>query len=159
MDRENPAATRLPVTLVPVTQANWQDVIALRVADAQADNLASNLYSLAEAYVEPACRPRAILAGQTVMGFVMYEYLAWCDTYNIPRYMIDYRWQGRGYGRAGLAALVAEVDASDPAAALTISLLPTNDGARRLYAGLGFVETGDVHHGEIVMRRAATTPR
>ena len=159
MDRENPAATRLPVTLVPVTQANWQDVIALRVADAQADNLASNLYSLAEAYVEPACRPRAILAGQTVMGFVMYEYLAWCDTYNIPRYMIDYRWQGRGYGRARLAALVAEVDASDPAAALTISLLPTNDGARRLYAGLGFVETGDVHHGEIVMRRAATTPR
>ena len=93
------------------------------------------------------------------MGFVMYEYLAWCDTYNIPRYMIDHRWQGRGYGRAGLAALIAEVDAADPAAALTISLLPTNDGARRLYAGLGFVETGDVHHGEIVMRRAAAMPR
>ena len=51
------------------------------------------------------------------------------------------------------------VDAADPAAALTISLLPTNDGARRLYAGLGFVETGDVHHGEIVMRRAAAMPR
>ena len=52
MDQQNTAATRAPVTLVSVTKANWQHVIALRVADAQAENLASNLYSLAEAYVE-----------------------------------------------------------------------------------------------------------
>lgn len=145
--------TRLPVTLAPITRSNWQYVIALRVADAQSANLASNLYSLAEAYVEPTCQPRAIVAGATVIGFVMYEYLSWCDAYNIPRYMIDYRWQGHGYGRAGLVALIDALGEDHPGAALSISLLPDNEGARALYASLGFEDTGELHHGEIVMRR------
>ena len=146
-------ATRLPVTLAPITRANWQYVIALRVADVQAANLASNLYSLAEAYVEPTCQPRAIVAGATVIGFVMYEYLGWRDAYNIPRYMIDYRWQGYGYGRAGLVALIEALAEAHPQAAITISLLPDNDSARALYASLGFEATGEVHHGEIIMCR------
>lgn len=146
-------ATRLPVALAPVTHANWQAVIALRVADAQAANLASNLYSLAEAYVQPDCRPRAIVAGHTVVGFVMYEYLAADNAYNIPRFMIDRLWQGHGYGRAGLACVLAECEAERPEAAVLISLLPDNHAARRLYLGLGFVDTGRRVHGENVMRR------
>ncbi|MGB7756556.1 MAG: GNAT family N-acetyltransferase [Salinisphaera sp.] len=146
--------TRLAVTLAPVTRANWHAVIALRVEAEQAGYLASNLYSLAEAYVEPACRPRAIVAGRTVVGFAMYEYVAAENAYNIPRFMIDAGWQGYGYGRAGLELLLDEIDAEHADAAVLISLRPDNDAARGLYARLGFVETGRRIHGEDVMRRA-----
>lgn len=149
--------TRLPVTLIPVTRANWQAVIALRVAHEQAGNLASNLYSLAEAYVEPVCRPRAIVAGRTVVGFAMYEYVAAENIFNIPRFMIDAGWQGYGYGRAGLERLLDELAGERPSAAVLISLRPDNAAARRLYARLGFAETGRRVHGEDIMRRAPDT--
>lgn len=152
-DDKQPGPPRLPVSLVPVTRANWQAVIALRPSAAQAANLASNLYSLAEAYVEPGCTPLAVRAGDTVVGFVMHEYLPARGCYNIPRYMIDAAWQGRGYGRAGLAALLAQLDAERPEAGILISLRADNEGARRVYERLGFVDTGETVHGEIVMRR------
>ena len=160
-DASRTRRTRLAVTLVPVTRANWQAVIALRVDAEQADYLASNLYSLAEAYVEPACRPRAIVAGRTVVGFAMYEYVAAENAYNIPRFMIDAAWQGYGYGRAGLELLLDEIDQEHADAAVLISLRPDNDAARGLYARLGFVETGRRVHGEDIMRRpphAASDP-
>lgn len=150
------AETRLPIRIVPVTRANWQAVIALRLTEAQAPNLASNLYSLAEAYVEPECRPQAVVAGETVIGFAMYEHLAYYNSYNIPRFMIDYRWQGRGYGRASLAALIEHLEAERPTASISISLLADNDGARALYDSLGFVDTGRRVHGEIVMQRGGS---
>lgn len=145
--------TRLTVRLAPVSRSNWQAVIALRVAAEQAANLASNLYSLAEAYVEPACRPRAIVAGTTVVGFAMYEYVAAENAFNIPRFMIDAGWQGHGYGGAGLALLLDEIQAEHADAAVLISLRPDNDAARGLYARLGFVDTGRRIHGEDIMRR------
>jgi hypothetical protein len=33
---------------------------------------------------------------------------------------------------------------------VVISYVPENLGAKKLYASLGFVETGDVFHGELV---------
>lgn len=142
----------LPVTIQSVTRANWQEVIALRLAPSQANLLASNLYSLAEASVEPQCQPRAIVAGRTVIGFVMFEYIDSASAFNIPRLMIDRRWQGRGYGGAALAAIIETLKADRPAAGIMISLLPCNDAARRLYERLGFVDTGTRFHGEDVLR-------
>lgn len=153
-DSQRARPTRPDVTLMPVTRANWQAVIALRVEAEQAANLASNLYSLAEAYVEPACRPRAIVAGRTVVGFAMYEYVPSENAFNIPRFMIDANWQGYGYGRAGLKRLLDEIEAEQPDAPVLISLRPDNDAARRLYARFGFVDTGRRVHGEDIMRRA-----
>jgi diamine N-acetyltransferase len=143
---------RLPVTIQPVSRDNWEAVIALRVDPDQADHLASNLYSLAEAYVEPNCQPRAIVAGRTVIGFVMYEYIASNQAFNIPRFMIDADWQGRGYGRASLRAIIGGLKAERPEAGITISLMPYNTHARRLYARMGFVDTGTQFYGEDVLR-------
>lgn len=142
---------RLSLRIVPVTLANWQAVIALRLTAAQAGQLASNLYSLAEAYVEPRCQPRAIVAGRTVIGFLMYEYLPAERSFNIARFMIDRAWQGYGYGAAALAALVSALVDEAPEAAIMISVRPDNRGARALYERLGFVATGRRVHGEDVL--------
>lgn len=143
---------RPPVSLRKITQANWQYCIHLQLAPEQASKLASNLYSLAEAYVEPRCQPRGIYAGEMMLGFVMYEFHEYSGTYSIPRFMIDTRWQGLGYGRDALTAVIDELKNDHPDAPILISLTPDNDAARRLYIGLGFEETGERIHGEDVLR-------
>jgi len=143
-----------PISLREINQGNWQYCIHLQLAPAQASKLASNLYSLAEAYAEPRCRPRGIYANDMMLGFVMYEFNEHSGAYSIPRFMIDARWQGLGYGRAALQAVLDELKTERPDAPILISLTPDNDAARRLYVGLGFEETGQQVHGEDVLRHA-----
>ncbi len=51
------------------------------------------------------------------------------------------RWQGMGFGRTLLAHLVDEV-ADRGAEVIFLEVRPSNEAARRLYAGAGFVEVG-----------------
>lgn len=139
--------------LEPVTRDNWEAVIALELEPAQSAQLASNLYSLAEAYVESQCRPRAIRLGRTIIGFAMYEYLPVQAAFNISRFMIDARWQGCGYGRAALSVLLDALAIEGSDVPVYISVRPGNAAARRLYARAGFTETGRHVAGELVMCR------
>ncbi|MES1943531.1 hypothetical protein PC39_05435 [Salinisphaera sp. PC39] len=142
----------MPITLRDITPANWQQCIGLEPAPAQAHRIASNLYSLAEAYVEPRLRPRAIYLGRRMIGFVMYEFDAENDCYWIPRFMIDARCQGRGYGKRALQAVIAALRDQRPDAPIMLSITPDNAIARHLYSSLGFVATGHRRHGEEVLR-------
>lgn len=140
------------VTLRPVDLRNWQQVIHLRLSQEQATRVASNLYSLAEAYVQPSCTPYAIYANETLIGFAMAEYLAAPRAYNIPRFMIDIAWQGVGYGSLALQAIIDTLKEERPEAPILISLTPDNAAARGLYERHGFVDTGQRFHGEDVLR-------
>ncbi|MES1941253.1 hypothetical protein T5B8_13485 [Salinisphaera sp. T5B8] len=149
MPSDDPMPT---VTLRPVDLSNWQQVIHLRLSPEQATRVASNLYSLAEAYVQPSCEPYAIYANATLIGFAMAEYLPAREAYNIPRFMIDTAWQGGGYGGLALQALIDTLKDERPDAPILISLTPDNTAARRLYERHGFVDTGQHFHGEDVLR-------
>lgn len=140
------------VTLRPIDPSNWQQVIHLRLSPEQATRVASNLYSLAEAYVQPRCVPYAIYANDTIIGFAMAEYLSGQAAYNIPRFMIDIAWQGVGYGGLALQAIIDTLKVERPEAPILISLTPDNASARRLYERYGFVDTGQRFHGEDVLR-------
>ncbi|MDF2389535.1 hypothetical protein JMG10_49475, partial [Nostoc ellipsosporum NOK] len=61
------------VRLAPVTTANRATVTALRVAPEQALFVAGNADSLREARSDEDARPRAIMAGDEVVGFLMYD--------------------------------------------------------------------------------------
>jgi GNAT superfamily N-acetyltransferase len=94
------------VRLKDVTAANWEAVVGLELTDDQEDMVASNAYSLAESKFTPLARPRAVYAGKSVVGFLMYEPLAdegKPQEVSIYRFMIDRKHQGKGYGRAALA--------------------------------------------------------
>jgi|AntDeeMetagen681_2_1112603.scaffolds.fasta_scaffold22601_1 diamine N-acetyltransferase len=145
-------AERLPVTLRPVTVHNWERCVHLRLLPAQAAGVASNLYSLAEAYVQPSCSPRAIYAGNHMIGFVMTEFVDSEGAYNIPRFMIDVDWQSAGYGGAALRAVLQALKNERVDAPILISLTPENQAARRLYERHGFEDTGQRLHGEDVLR-------
>lgn len=47
----------LAVELRDVTYENWEECIALRVSEAQRKMVAPNVYSLAQAKVQPECVP------------------------------------------------------------------------------------------------------
>ena len=142
----------MPITLRHITPANWQQCIGLEPSAAQEHRIASNLYSLAEAYVEPGLQPRAIYLGRRMIGFVMYEFDAENGCYWLPRFMIDARFQGRGYGKRALQAVIAALRDERPDAPIMLSITPDNEIARHLYASLGFEAPGDRKHGEQLLR-------
>ena len=65
---------RTAVRLAPIDEHNVKTVFDLKVAPAQDQLVASNPWSLAEAVAEASVAwPRAIVAGDEVVGFLMLE--------------------------------------------------------------------------------------
>ena len=147
------------ITLRPVTRANFSAVVGLTVAPEQADFVASNLYSLAEAAVEPTWRPLAIYAGDDLVGFAMFGRDDESGRWWIMRYMIDAQHQGRGYGTAALPVLIDLMIERHGCSEIFLGYAPENAVAERLYARMGFVPTGEVEGGEIEARLGLVNPR
>ena len=60
------------VTLSELNRYNYRKVLNLSVSDEQKDFVASNVFSMAQAKVQPECIPLAIYLGDELVGFVMY---------------------------------------------------------------------------------------
>lgn len=73
------------------------------------------------------------------------EYFLW-------RFMIAAEHQGKGYGRRALDLVVERVRSLPGARELLSSYVPGKHGPRDFYLRYGFVETGEVEHGEAMIR-------
>jgi diamine N-acetyltransferase len=140
------------ITLRPVIRQTFDAVVRLRVAPEQEDFVSPNLFSLAEAAVEPTWTPLAIYAGEEPVGFAMVGLDEEADRWWIIRFMIGASHQGHGYGAAALRALVALMADRHGCRELFLSYTPGNAVAERLYARAGFTPTGEIEDGEIVVR-------
>ncbi len=150
------AALSLPeVHLSPVAAEDRAAIVALKVDEGQAHFVADNAASLAEADHDPGASPRAIVAADKLVGFLMYDASDRTDV-RLYRFMIDAAHQGRGYGRRGLQAFLDEVAALGDVSRISICYEPENEAARSLYAKAGFVEEGLDEDGEMI---AALDPR
>ncbi len=138
--------------LKPIDQRNFAACVSLSVAPDQVDFVASNLHSLAEAYAFPAFEPRAVYVDGTMVGFLMYGFGDQSQKWWIIRLMIDHTQQGQGYGRAAMRAAIELLRQQPNCDEIMISYDPRNEAARRLYASVGFQETGDMIHGEVIAR-------
>lgn len=149
------------IRIAPVTPANRALVTALRLAPEQMDFVASNAASLREAKSDRDARPRAIMAGDHVVGFLMYEAPRDDDEARIYRFMIDREWQGKGYGKAALREVLREIGGLGHISHISICYEPQNEAARQLYRSAGFVEEGLDEDGEMIadLALAASTSR
>src|SRR5215208_8485144 len=142
----------MAITFRPVTRANFSAVVELTVMPEQEDFVSSNLYSIAEAYLEPTWTPLAIYAGYDLVGFAMFG----CDDASgnwwIMRIMIDAQHQGKGYGTAALPLLIDLMVERHGCGEIFLGYAPDNDVAGRLYARMGFAPTGEMVESEIVAR-------
>jgi diamine N-acetyltransferase len=140
------------VELKDVTADNWEAVADLELAPEQEDLVASNLYSIAESQFDPDARPRAVYAGETLVGFLMYDVQR--THASIYRFMIDRKHQGRGYGRAALQKALGEIKAVPSIKKISIRYMPDNPVAKPFYGSFGFVELRTDEDGEIVAELA-----
>jgi diamine N-acetyltransferase len=148
-------------SIQPVTIKNWNELAKLKVREDQSKFVAPNVYSIAESqfgYDEPDgsghwdMHPFGIYDGETPVGFFMYGYNFANQEFEafIIRLMVDQKDQGKGYGKFGMQQMLEIFRQDERIRCVGISYEPNNDVARKLYASLGFVETGEIHDGEVV---------
>jgi diamine N-acetyltransferase len=154
------------ISLRPVDASNYQECIELSVAPEQQGFVASNLQSLADAYVwREAAEPFAVYSDDELVGFaLLFPFAGDVDDDSIPepgtergmvlvRLMVDARFQGRGYGRDAVEAIVENVR-DRGLGTIRLSVVSENEQALEFYRRNGFTETGAIHGGEIVLERA-----
>lgn len=152
------------VELRRITDDNFHRCIELELAEGQDKFVAPNLYTLAEAYValtndENIPMPYAIYQGEEMVGFIAMAYQPAevgepLGFYEMYRFMVDRRHQAQGIGRAALALAIELIKTQPhgPGSHIATSFMPGNDVAQRLYASLGFVETGEYDGDELVAK-------
>ena len=140
------------VRFVAIDRHNYLSVLDLSVAEEQRRFVASNMYSLAQAFVQPECIPLALYAENRPVGFVMYALDEDDHEYWIYRLMIDKRYQRRGYGREAMRMLIERIQADENHRVIYISFEPENLPAQTLYESLGFVPDGRIEYGEVVYK-------
>ena len=138
--------------LVEIDRYNYLSVLDLSVSPEQKDFVATNQYSLAQAYAQPECVPFALYAENRPVGFAMYSLDEDDHQYWIYRLMIDQRYQGVGYGREAMGLLIDRIRglSDEDHNRIYISFEPENAVAKSLYESLGFEPDGRVLYGEVV---------
>ena len=148
------------IHLEKITWDNYDKIINLHVNKEQRDYVATNMWSLVHAYValsggEITPYPFGIYLGKKPIGFVMIGYNGYeegdpeflKDTYFIWRFMIDRRYQGKGYGRQAfqLALDFVKTFPCGKSDLCWLSYEPENEAVKKLYASFGFVEVPEYY--------------
>lgn len=137
------------VRLVEVTADTVREVTSLRVSPDQEKFVAPNAVSIAQAYFTKEHWFRVIAVDEELVGFVMIYTKVEEEAVFIWRFMIDQRYQRRGFGGAALQAVVSEVKTWPGVAALRLSFVDAPGGPESFYKANGFRRTGRVVDGEV----------
>jgi len=161
---------------ISILDKNMQECIALAVTPEQEDFVASNVYSLAEAYDTnktfakkgsgDIAVPYAVYQDGKMVGFAMYGYFEPDDDgdedaystdenfYYFWRLLIDKKHQGKGIGREVVKQVMAEIKTKPcgEASCCYVSYVPTNVASKTTFMSYGFEEDGRVIGGEAVAR-------
>ncbi len=131
------------VSIRPVTRENLEEVLALRVGEGQEKYVISNAESLSRAYVySETAYPFAIYDDNTIVGFIMMGYYEAKGYYTLWEFMIDRKYQNKGYGRQALKLGLEFVRDKFGQVDIYTGVTPGNTVAKKLYESVGFVSTG-----------------
>ena len=145
------------ILLKGVNSDNWSDCVSLKVAEHQKYFVASNSYSLAQSKYESDCIPMCIYDDEIMIGFVMFgidtddDETVTDDQFWICRFMIDEKFQGKGYGKASMSKIIEHIKNNYNYDNVYLSEVPENSTAKGLYKSFGFEFTGEIEDEEEVM--------
>ncbi len=144
------------VELREITMENLDDVLKLKVAKGQESFVSTTAYSLAQAWASrETAYPFAIYADGTAVGFIMLGYYEERDQYTLWKFLIDEKYQNKGYGREALRlGLRYLLDRFHPDAVYT-GVAFGNSVAKQLYKSMGFRETGERDETMLEMKLTA----
>lgn len=127
------------IALKTITENNWYACTQLEVSNEQKTVFPIPVvYWLAEsAYC--GMTPLALYADEELVGFSVYAVDPEDGSYWIMAFMIDQKYQNRGFGRTGMDALIRTIKAEHHCDRIVIGHRIENERASNLYTSLGFV--------------------
>ena len=138
------------VALREITRDNVDEVMDLAVAPEQDELVAPNSVSIAQSHYEDRSWMRGIYVDDTPVGLILTIEDPERPFFYLWRLMIAAAHQGRGHGRAAVLQAIDRIREVPSAQELKVSVAPDEGNAVGFYERLGFVDTGEVHDGEMV---------
>ena len=138
-----------------INKENWIQCIFLTTDKENKHSLceefvASNALSLSQSKVEKGWITKAIYDEDKMIGFTMYGYCHEDNFYEICRLMIDYKYQGKGYGKVALVRIIEEMKRFKDCNEIFLSFDPENEIGKHLYETFGFKDTGKIIDDELL---------
>ncbi|MFX1391204.1 MAG: GNAT family N-acetyltransferase [Promethearchaeota archaeon] len=147
------------VILKKINKCNLMSILQLSVKPEQKGLVAPNVVSIAEAHFNKDAWFRAIYADNIPIGFVMIS-----DTllkykfnqnhrpsYIIWRFMIDAKYQGKGYAKEAMNLIINHIKKRPKAKEILLSHSQSSGNAGPFYKKFGFEYTGTTIADELVM--------
>lgn len=135
------------IRLAEVTEENWTEVASLSVEEEQERFVAPAQGILARGYVYRNCGGRVyvIEADGIVVGTALVrEFTEEPLGYDLQQFMIDRRYQRRGYGTRALELILDELRKEGRYDHLEVCVKKDDSAAIRLYQKSGFMDSGYV---------------
>lgn len=143
------------MTLKTINEDNYEECLNLNVSVDNADFVDPVAWSLAEAWVfYDDSRPFAIYADDVMVGYVL-MYIGE-ENHQIINFMIDSRFQKRGYGTAAAKLCIEYLRKDYNASKISLPVEPENINAQKLWSSVGFTMTDDMEDGYLFMRLSFT---
>jgi diamine N-acetyltransferase len=154
MTEEPQVGPEAVVSLREITAETVREICQLSttLSEEQQKMVAPNALSIAQAHFSDKAWFRAIYADEVPVGFVMLYDDAEKSEYFLWRLMVAGPHQGKAYGRRAVELLIEYVRTRPKAKELLASYVPIEGGPEGFYRKLGFEPTGEIDHGEVVIR-------
>ena len=133
------------IRLTDITEENWMNVARLSVADDQRAFLDSPVGILARGYVYRAHNTKVIgiANDQTMVGVALVRNLDEEPAcYDLQKFMIDHRFQQKGYGYQALLLILEMLQREAKYACVEVCVHQADTPALRMYVKAGFEDTG-----------------
>lgn len=145
------------IAIHDVTQDNEEDILNLSVAESQTNFIETTAQCLDEAKECPNFKPVGLYVDNKLVGFAMYgrfpdeieQSRVWLD-----RFLIDANYQGMGYGKIMLQALIDTLVDKYACKKIYLSIYEDNHFAISLYEKFGFQFNGefDVNDEKVMVK-------
>ena len=135
------------IRLKEITEDNWMEAAGLSVKDGQKGFVAPAVGILARGYVYRDCGGRvfAFEDDGVIVGLALVrEFTDEPLGYDLQQFMIDRRYQGRGYGTAALGLILDELRREGRYDHVELCVKKEDTEAIRLYERHGFTDSGYV---------------
>lgn len=147
----------MSINLKEIINENWIECIRLTTNEDNSNTVfqkfvASNALSIAQSKIQEGWTIRAIYEENTMVGFTMYGYSVENKFYEICRLMIDHKFQRKGYGIKAMLIVIDEMRSNKDCKEVFLSFDPQNEGAKKLYEKVGFVNTGEIIDDELLYK-------
>ena len=134
---------RKMVYLKEVTKENIDEFLELSVREDQKSFVSTTAESLAQAYAyKETAFPFAVYNDDTMVGFIMMGYYEAKNYYTLWKFLIDKKYQHKGYGREALVLGISFMRDKFNIKEIYTGVAPGNSVAKGLYQSIGFEDTG-----------------